>query len=197
MSVKRRFVITVLDYKRIPDVSDTIIKHADITMKSSTHVYFDAQPTDYAEITEDVIFFEMEADNAFAMDKNIDKLLADLNHLNTDYGMRDEDSGEMIEYVKFVGALYIKFDDLEIIKEGTYEKIDELKHYESTWGMSKGYNPNFRPIESQPLENMEIKPEIIYLFCHSQENLMNLKEELSEKILKIEPGLKLDFKQFK
>lgn len=196
MSVKRRFVITVLDYKRIPDVTHTIIKHADISMKSSTHVYFDVQPTDYAEITEDIIFFEMEADNTSDMDKNIDKLLADLNNLNTDYGMRDEDSGEMIEYVKFVGALYIKFDNLEIIKEGTYKKIDELKHYNSTFGMCKGYSPNFRPIESRPLENMKIKPETIYLFCHSQEDLMSLKEELSEKILKIEPAFKLDFKQF-
>ena len=32
----------------------------------------------------------------------------------------------MIVYVKFVGALDIKFDNVEIIKEGTYKKIDEL-----------------------------------------------------------------------
>lgn len=50
-------------------------------------------------------------------------MLEDLNQIKVDYALRDEDTGEMIVYVKFVGALDIKFDNVEIIKEGTYKKL--------------------------------------------------------------------------
>ena len=51
-------------------------------------------------------------------------------------------------------------------------------------------------MESQSLEDKAIKPESIYLFCHSQEDLENLKDMLYEKILKIEPDFEVEFRQF-
>lgn len=102
----------------------------------------------------------------------------------------------MIVYVEFVGAIDIKFDNLKIVKKGTYERIDELKSLKTKFGLCKGYKPNFRPMESQSIEDKAIKPESIYLFCHSQEDLENLKDMLYEKILKIEPDFEVEFRQF-
>ena len=48
----------------------------------------------------------------------------------------------------------------------------------------------------EAIENKKIKPESIYLFCHSQEDLMKLKEMLYEKILEIDTGLEVEFRQF-
>ena len=102
----------------------------------------------------------------------------------------------MLVYVKFVGILRIKFDKMKTIKKGTYKKIDELKDLNTEFGICKGYMPDFRPIESQPIENVNIKPESIYIYCHSQENLMKLKDILTEKIMEIDSDLEIDFKQY-
>lgn len=85
---------------------------------------------------------------------------------------------------------------MNFIKEGTYEKIDELKNLKSEFGICRGYKPNFRIIEGRHYENLNNKPEGIYLLCHSQENLMQLKELLCEKIMKIDPDLETEFTQF-
>ncbi len=85
---------------------------------------------------------------------------------------------------------------MKTIKKGTYEKIDELKSHKSEFGVCKGYKPNYRPIETQSIENKDIKHESIYLFSHSQEELLKLKEELIEKIMEIDSDLEIGFRQF-
>ena len=85
---------------------------------------------------------------------------------------------------------------MNFIKEGTYEKIDELKNFKSEFGICRGYKPNFRHMEGQHYEHLNNKPEGIYLLCQSQENLMQLKELLSEKIMEIDSDLVIEFTQF-
>lgn len=196
MSIKRNFAVTVLDSEKISSVIEVIIKYARITMQSSSHIYFNTQPVNSSEIAQDITFFQIESEDKIGADKILQSLIEDLDQLNTDYAIRDEDTGKMLAYVEFVGALDIIFDNLKFIKEGTYKKIDELKSYKSELGTCKGYKPSFRPMESQSIENRDIKHESIYLFCHTQEDLMKLKEKLSEKILEIDSGFKVEFRQF-
>lgn len=196
MVIKRNFAISVLDSEMISSVIEVIIKYASITIQSSSHVYFDTQPVTSSEIVQDITFFQIEAEDNAETNEKLNGLIEELDQLNTDYAIRDEDTGRMIEYIKFVAALDIKFDNMKTIREGTYKKIDELKSYKSEFGTCKGYKPHFRPIESQSIENMKIPPETIYLFCHSQEALMKLKELLSEKILEIDGDFKLELRQF-
>lgn len=196
MPTKRSFAITVLETDRIADINSILRKRAEITMQSSSHIYFDTQPANPDDIVQDITFFMLESDEKKSADEKLNDLIYELDQQNTDYAIRDEDTGKMIVYVEFVGALDIKFDNLKSVKAGTYEKIDELKSYKTESGLCKGYKPNFRPMESQSIENKSIKPESIYLFCHSQEDLMQLKGTISKKVLEIDPDLKLEFRQF-
>lgn len=196
MSSKRNFVINILETEMIADINRILRKYADITLQSSSYVYFSAQPANPGDVVQDITFFTLKSDDKKSADEKLDILIDELNQLDTDYAIRDEDSGKMIVYVEFVGAIDIKFDNMKIIKEGTYDKIDELKSYKTEFGLCKGYKPSFRPVESQSIENKEIKPESIYLFCHSQKDLMKLKEMLYEKILEIDTGLEVEFRQF-
>lgn len=97
---------------------------------------------------------------------------------------------------KFVGSMDIKFDKIKIIKKDTYKKIDALKTLKNEFGICKGYKPDFRPVESQPIENMDIKPEHIYVLCNSSEDLSKLKELLTEKIMEIDQDLVIEYRQF-
>jgi hypothetical protein len=196
MSTKRSFAITVLESERIADINNILRKHADITMQSSSHIYFDTQPANPDDVVQDITFFMLESDEEKSADEKLNELIDELDEMDTDYAIRDEDTGKMIVYVEFVGALDIMFDNIRSVKEGTYEKIDELKSLKTEFGLCKGYKPSFRPMESQPIENKNIKPESIYLFCHSQEALMMLKDTLSKRILEIDPDFKLAFRQF-
>lgn len=190
MSSRRNFAITVLDSQMIESINRIIRKHADITMESSSHIYFDTQPVSSSDVVQDITFFTISSDD------ELEDLIEELDQLDTDYAIRDEDTGKMIVYVEFVGALDIIFDDLKTIHPGTYKKIDDLKSYKTEFGICKGYKPNFRPMESQSIEDKDIKAESIYMFCHSQENLMKLKEVLTEKVLEIDPDFRLEFRQF-
>ena len=174
----------------IESINRIIRKHADITMESSSHIYFDTQPVSSSDVVQDITFFTISSDD------ELEDLIEELDQLDTDYAIRDEDTGKMIVYVEFVGALDIIFDDLKTIHPGTYKKIDDLKSYKTEFGICKGYKPNFRPMESQSIEDKDIKAESIYMFCHSQENLMKLKEVLTEKVLEIDPDFRLEFRQF-
>lgn len=185
-----------MDATNIQKMDEIIRKYANITTESSSHIYFNTQPVDSSEITHDLIFFQIEGEDENIIDEKLNELIGDIDGLKIDYSLRDEDTGDMIVYVKFVAALDIKFDKLKIIKKGTYKKIDELKSYKSDLGTCKGYRPYIRPLESKPLEIRNINPESIYLFCHSQEDLMKLKDELSEKIMEIDSDFEIGFRQF-
>ena len=148
------------------------------------------------EVIEDMTFFKLEAEDESSLDEKFKELANEIDQIISNYAIRDENTGELLVYLKFVGELSIKFDNMNFIKEGTYEKIDELKNLKSEFGICRGYKPNFRLMEGQHHENLNNKPEGIYLLCRSQENLMQLKELLSEKIMEIDSDLVIEFTQF-
>lgn len=196
MVVKKNYAITVLDLEKIHDMNNIILKHAHITMQSSSHTYFNTLSIDSHEISKDMTFFQIESEDEASLDKKFKELTYELDQSITGYAIRDEDTGEMLEFLEFVGELDIKFDNVKFIKEGTYEKIDELKSSKTEFGICKGYKPKFRSIEGKPLENMDNNPERIYLLCDSQDNLIKLKDLISQKIMEIDSDFEIDFKQF-
>ena len=106
----------------------------------------------------------MEGESESLLDEKINKIIEELNELDSDYTLRDEESGKMIVAIDFVGMLIIKFNDIDRINEGTYKRIDELKKTKGEFGYCKGYKPDFRPMEGKLVENVKIHPEKIFLF---------------------------------
>lgn len=70
MSIKKNYALTVLDSKMISAMNRIIIDHANITMQSSSHMYFDTQPVDFSEIAQDITFFQLEAEDKNDLIKN-------------------------------------------------------------------------------------------------------------------------------
>lgn len=182
-----------MDTGKINDFDEHLSKYANITKKSFSHILFDTHPISSDEITHDITFFQIKAENETLLEEKLNNLIEILDTLDSDYILRDEDTGKMIVTLDFVGMLKIKFSNVKIIKEGTYRKIDELKHTKTEFGYCKGYKPDFRPFEEKPVENITVQPEKIYLFSDSRENLSKLNEYLSEKIMEIDSKLELEF----
>lgn len=195
MGIKKNYAITNLETEKIHDVNNIIRKYASITLQSSSHTYFDMEPINN-EVIEDMTFFQLEAEDEAGLDEKFKELTEEIDQVIRNYAIRDETTGELLVYLKYVGELSIKFDNVSIIKEGTYKKIDELKNLKSEFGICRGYKPNFRLMEGQHFEDKINKPEGIYLLCHSQENLMKLKELLSENIMEIDSDFEIEFTQF-
>ena len=150
----------------------------------------------FEDIKWDIALFQLESENESSLDKKLNDLIEDMNQLNTGYAIRDEDTGEMIVVLEHVIALNIKFDNVNFLKEGTYEKIDEFNHLKTEFGICKCYNPNFRPLENKSIENIEVKPETVYLFSDSTENLSKLKTFVLEKIMEINPNFEIEINPF-
>lgn len=196
MVIKKNYAITNLETEKIHDVNKIIRKYASMILQSSSHIYFDMEPTDSNEIINDMTFFQLVSEDEKALDEKFNQMNDEISQLITDYAIRDEDTGELLVYLKYVGELSIRFDNMSVIKEGTYKKIDELKNFKTELGICRGYKPHFRIMEGQPIEDKTSEPEGIYLLCHCQENLMKLKEVLTENIMEIDSDLKIDFTQF-
>lgn len=196
MGIKKNYAITNLETDKIPEVNNIIRKYASVSLKSSSHVYFDMEPVNTDDIIEDMTFFQLEAEDEAGLDEKFKELNEEINSLITNYAIRDEDTGELIVYLKFVGEIYIKFDNVSVIKEGTYKKIDELKNLQTEFGICRGYKPYFRVKEGQNIENRVNKSEGIYLLCQNQENLMKLKDLLTERIMEIDSDFVVEFTQF-
>ena len=145
----------------------------------------------------DITLFRLESESESGLDKKLNDLIEEMNQLDTGYAIRDEDTHEMIVEIEHLMVLNIKFDNVKFIKRGTFEKIDEINHLKTEFGICKNYNPNFRPVENISIENMDIKPETIYLFSDSQENLSKLKSLIFEKIMEIDSNLEIEVLQFK
>lgn len=193
---RKNYAITILDIEKIPDMNNIIQKYGRITLKSSSHNYFNTRAIDYEKHSQDMTFFQIEAEDDASIDETFKALTEELDQSIKGYAIRDEDTGNMLVLLEFVGKLDIKFDNIKIIKQGTYNKIDELKIFKTEFGMCKGYKPEFRPIEGKQLENIANHHESIYLLCNSQENLMNLEKIVSQKVLQIDPDFETEFRQF-
>ena len=124
-------------------------------------------------------------------------MVEELNTVDTDFSIRDEESGEIFTTINHIGALDIKFDNIHTIKKGTYKLIDELKNIRTEFGYCKGYKPNFRLLEGKEIESVDVPKEIIYLFAKSQEEYSKLNDYLSEIIIEWDSDLELESRQFK
>lgn len=193
MSNKCSFSIAIMNPKDIQDINQIIVKYADTTLNSSSHFYFDKQPINFNQIHHDFIFFQISYENESFLNEKLEKMIGELDKLNTDYILRNEKNGKMLVFLDFSGELIIKFDNLNIIKKDTFKKIDELKLIKNEFGYCKGFKPTFRPMELKPIDSTHVKPEKIYLFSNSSENLLKLKEFLSKEIMKIDSEFELDF----
>lgn len=197
MSVSKRLSIVIMDKTRIHDVSRIVVKYSDSSSQSSSHVIFDVEPVNQGDVVEDLIFFGMSADDESILNNRIKELIEKLNQLDTDYSIRNMETGKFYTTIASVGALYVEFDNINMIPKGTYDKIDELKNVKTEFGYCKGYKPAFRPLEGKYIENLEIKSENIYLFSDSLENMQKLIDYMSEKIMKIYPNFTIESKIFK
>ena len=196
MVIKRNFAVAVMDNPHFNEFYEIISKYSDSIKKSHSHIVFDTQPVNPDDITYDLIFFQLECESKSLKDSKLNKIIEELNGLDSDYTLMDEDNGNMIVALDFVGMLKIKFENVEVIEKGTYEKIDELKQTKTEFGYCKGYKPDFRPMESKPIANSTVQDEKIYLFSESRENLSKLTDYLSEKIMEIDSDLELEFVPF-
>ena len=196
MVIKRNFSLAIVDIERIGEINKVIIKYATHVQEYSAHLYFNLEPIHAEDINMDITLFRLESESESGLDKKLNDLIEEMNQLDTGYAIRDEDTHEMIVEIEHLMVLNIKFDNVKFIKRGTFEKIDEINHLKTEFGICKNYNPNFRPVENISIENMDIKPETIYLFSDSQENLSKLKSLIFEKIMEIDSNLEIEVLQF-
>ena len=196
MSIKRNYILGIINDNAIPEFEGTVSRYASMSKESSSHMYFSRQPVDSSDISQDVIFFQLESENKSELEGKVKSLISDLNELEGDYVLRDDETVELLVTVRYGGQIAIKFDNLKIIKKGTFEKIDELKSFKTDFGYCKGFKPNFRPIEGNSVEDLNVEPEIIYITASSSENLMKLRDLLTDEVKKIDSGLEVDFNWF-
>lgn len=197
MSVKKKFSLAIVDVEKIDEINTIILKYGFDLQQYSTHTYFNLAPIDADHIYKDISFFQLESENESGVNKKLTDLIEEINQLDTQFAIRDEETHEMIVEINRVIAIYIHFDKVKFINEGTYEKIDAIDHLKTEFGICKTYNPNFRPLENRPLENMIAEPEIVYLFADSEENLSKLKDLICEKIMEIDSDFELELKPFR
>ena len=196
MSVKQNFILGVINSSRVSDVNDIISRYAVDAKDTTSHMYFGKQPIDSNQISNDVVFFQIVAENDRILNKQVENLIDELDELHIDYVLRDNDTGEFLVTVKYGAQVAIKFDNVKFLKPGTFKQIDDLKFINTDFGYCKGFKPNFRPLEGKSTDEIEILPEIIYITSDSEENLLKLRDYISQKALEIDPDLETEFTWF-
>lgn len=196
MTITRKFSTVIIDLEKISEVNKILVENADSTTQSSSHVIFNLEPINVFENLHDLSFFRIYAEDERNLKNKLDIIIDQLNQQDIDYSIRDEETKEMYTTITSVGALDIKFDNINNIPEGTYKKIDELKNLKTEFGYCKGYKPTFRPIESKDIGNIEVKPETIYLLSRTEEDQKTLKSNITEKIMEINPDFKIEYRLF-
>ena len=196
MTIKRKYVIGIINDEKISEVNNILHKYASLTKESSSHMFFMKQPIDPSKVSQDVTMFTMESESDEKMDEKVKDLIDELKGLNTDYVLRDDETGNLLVTVGYGGQISIKFDYVESIPKGTFEKIDELKSLHTDFGYCKGFKPNFRPLEGVSVADLEMEPEIIYIIADSEENLFKFRDYVIQKVMEINPTLKTKFTLF-
>ena len=166
MAVSKKLSIVIMEPEKIDEINDIIVKYSEMSAQSSSHVLFDVEPVNLSDIAEDLTFFTLSAEDEKSLDDKQNKVIEELNQLDTDYSIRNMETKEYFTTIASVGAVFIKFDNFKTIPKGTYEKIDKWKNAKTKFGYCKGYKPAFRPIEGNSIEQLEIKQETIYLFIY-------------------------------
>ena len=196
MSIKRNYILGIINDKTILEFEGVISNYASMSRASSSHMYFSKQPIDSGEISQDVIFFQIESENESILDKKVNDLISELNELGGDYVLRDDETGEMLVTVRYGGQIAIKFDKIKTLKHGIFKKIDDLKTFNADFGYCKGFKPNFRPIEGNSIEDLDVNPEVIYITADSSENLLKLRDFLTDRVKDIDSDLEVEFTWF-
>ena len=173
MSVKQNFILGVINSSKVSEVNDIISRYAVDVKDTTSHMYFGKQ-----------------------LNKQVENLIDELDELHIDYVLRDNDTGEFLVTVKYGAQVAIKFDNVKFLKPGTFKQIDDLKFINTDFGYCKGFKPNFRPLEGKSTDEIEILPEIIYITSDSEENLLKLRDYISQKALEIDPDLETEFTWF-
>ena len=181
MAITKKFSAIIIDHRKISDINKILVKYAETSRPSSSHILFNIKPINMTDISNDLTFFRLTGENENELNNKLNELINELNSLDGDYGIRDEETGKIFSTITAVGAWDIKFDNIDTIPKGTYKKIDALKNIKTELGYSIGYKPPFRPIETKEIENIEIKDETIYIFSRTKENQLKLKNCLYEK----------------
>ena len=193
MTIRGIYTIGIMDATKINKINAAISRYADITMQSSSHMYFDKQPINVNEVVQDVTFFQLHSDDEDAYYAKLDELIDCLDDLNTDYILMDEASKMMIVTVDHGGYITANFDNVKFLKPGTYDLIDEIKTMKTNIGYCKGFKPKFRPLCGKSIEDISVNPEIIYMVSDSDENLEKFRDMITGKLLNFEPDFELEF----
>lgn len=193
MSIKKNFTVGIMDESRIDEFNHIIASYANISMGTASPLYFGMVPVDGATIAFDITFFTFISDNESQLNKKLYELIDSLNELNADYILMDEETRELLVTVDFGGKIVVNLDKLDVIKPGTYKKIDELKYLKTELGYTKGFKPSFRPIEGQEMEEIYVLDEIIFLISDSSENLIKFSEYISNRVMEINPEFGVEF----
>ena len=192
MPVKKNYTIGIMDERKINEVNEVISRYADITMQSSSHIYFDKHPLNENEVYRDVTFFQLKSEDEESFDVKLSELIGNLDELDVDYMIMDDETKDLIATIDYGGYILVKFDKINIIKPGTYDLIDKIKTMKTDMGYCKGFKPKFRPL-SGDLSKVSANPEIIYVISDSSENLKRFKDFISKKLLEFDPDFELEF----
>lgn len=196
MAMTRKFYLIIFNNDLIHEFNEILFKYSDSVYQSSSHYLFNVNLNNATVTSEDVSYFTLTADDEADMDKKLKELMEELNKLDSYYSIKDSESGEVYSIISKVGAVDIKFDNLDTIPEGVYKKIDRLKNCKMDFGYTKGYNPKFRVIEGKTIEDLEVQTETIYLFSDSSENMEKLHDYMTEKIKDIHPDFVIENRVF-
>lgn len=196
MSVRRKYTLGVINDEYAAQFESIVSKYATRSTESSSHMYFGRQPINSDEFSQDVLFFQLEGESESMLDKKVNDLIGELNEFDADYVLGDDETGELLVTVSYGGQIVIKFDNVDFIEKGTFKKIDELKVLRTDYGYCRGYKPIFRPIEGNHVDSKNLQPEVIYILANSGENLLKLRDFLTEKVKAINPDFKVEFTWF-
>ena len=193
----QKYSIATFDHDKIPEINKIILKYSENITKSSSHVLFNIEPINLIDVVEDLTFFRITGENEREANDIFTKMVKELNTVDTDFSIWNEETEDIFTTIEHIGTLDIKFDKIQTIKKGTYERIDELKNMRTEFGYCKGYKPNFRPLEERQIESLDVPKESIYLFSKTSEEYSKLTDYLSEKIMAIDPDFELETRIFK
>ena len=101
MSVKQNFILGVINSSKVSEVNDIISRYAVDAKDTTSYMYFGKQPIDSNQISNDVLFFQIVAENDRILNKQVENLIDELDELQIDYVLRDNDTGEFLVTVKF------------------------------------------------------------------------------------------------
>ena len=196
MVITKKFSLVILDLERISDINKILVEYADSTTQSSSHVLFNIDPVNTFDTTLDLSFFRICGEDDKEIKNKLNQIIDELNKLDTDYGIMDNETEEMFTTIAHAGAFDIKFDNLKVIPEGTYEKIDALKNIKTEFGFCKGYKPAFRAVESKDISDIDVPLETIYYLSRTSEDHAKLKKYITEKILEINSDLIIEYGEY-